>query len=410
MTTNSIIDYFLTDFERISQKNNKIIIDGRYFEEDFVPSEIKFRDKEKEAILSNISLFINRNTGNNLFLYGNTGTGKTLMARFINKGINIYSAKKKLKVKVAYINCKQILSDDADYYIFKRIYEELINNNIKSGVRKNDLYENIYRFVIYNDYKLLIILDEVDQIFNKKENTEILYLLLRNYDINFLSRVRLLLISNSPSFISELDQRIKSSFSSIIKIKFSPYNYHQLKDILLDRASKALAPNSISEEDINFIAAKVAKEFSGDARIAINVLRLSATIAYSKNKEKIDEEDIKEAFENIDLNILEDMISILNKTQKRILFALVKKQIEKGDFVSFSELYEEYINVSNNLGLEIIDKSSVYKNLKKIENIFGDFIESKIVSKGKNGINKMIKIISDEENLKKIYYILKEEI
>jgi hypothetical protein len=31
MITNSIIDYFLADFEKISNKNKNIIVDGRYF-------------------------------------------------------------------------------------------------------------------------------------------------------------------------------------------------------------------------------------------------------------------------------------------------------------------------------------------------------------------------------------------
>jgi len=410
MITNSIIDYFLADFEKISNKNKNIIVDGRYFEEDFIPYEIKFRDKEKEIILSNINLFLNRNTGSNLFLYGTTGTGKTLIARYLNKGISFYSAKNKLKVKVAYINCKQILSDDVDYYIFKRIYEELASINIKSGFRKNDIYENIYKFIINNDYKLIIILDEVDNIFRKSENTEILYLLLRNYDINFLNRIRLILISNSPSFISQLDQRVKSSFSSIIQVKFSPYNYYELREILKDRTIKALEFGSISEEDINYISARVSKEFSGDARIAINVLRLSATIAYNKNKEKIDREDIDEAFSSVDLNILESIVSTLNKTQKLILLALIKEQIKKEDFVTFNNLYEEYINLSNNFGISILDKMIVYKNLKKIESIFGELIETKIISNGKKGVNKVLKIISDVDNLKKIYEKIKKDI
>ena len=410
MMTHSIIDYFLSDFEKISNKNKSLIVDGRYFEEDFVPYEIKFRDKEKEIILSNINLFLNRNAGSNLFLYGTTGTGKTLMARYLSKGISFYSAKNKLKVRVAYINCKQILSDDVDYYIFKKIYEELANTNIKSGVRKNDIYENIYKFIVNNDYKLIIILDEVDSIFRKLENTEILYLLLRNYDINFLSRIRIIFISNSPSFISQLDQRIKSSFSSIIQVKFSPYNYYELREILKDRTIKALKPGSISEEDINYISARVSKEFFGDARIAINVLRLSAIIAYNKNKEKIDKDDIDEAFSSVDLNILESIVSTLNKTQKIILLALIKEQIKKEDFVTFNNLYEEYVNLSSSFGISILDKTAVYKNLKKIEGIFGELIESKIISNGKNGVNKVLKIISDVDNLKKIYEKIKKDI
>jgi Cdc6-like AAA superfamily ATPase len=154
-----------------------------------------------------------------------------------------------------------------------------------------------------------------------------------------------------------------------------------LREILKDRAIKALKPGSISEEDINYISARVSKEFFGDARIAINVLRISAIIAYNKNKEKIDKDDIDEAFSSVDLNILESIVSTLNKTQKIILLALIKEQIKKEDFVTFNNLYEEYVNLSSSFGISVLDKTTVYKNLKKIESIFGELIESKKWSK-----------------------------
>jgi len=59
------------------------------------------------------------------------------------------------------------------------------------------------------------------------------------------------------------------------------------------------------------------------------------------------------------------MVSTLNKTQKLILLALIKEQIKNKDFVTFNNLYEEYINLSNNFGISILDKTVVYKNLKK---------------------------------------------
>jgi hypothetical protein len=92
------------------------------------------------------------------------------------------------------------------------------------------------------------------------------------------------------------------------------------------------------------------------------------------------------------------------------LLALIKEQIKKEDFVTFNNLYEEYVNLSSSFGISILDKTAVYKNLKKIEGIFGELIESKIISNGKNGVNKVLKIISDVDNLKKIYEKIKKDI
>ncbi|BBL45182.1 ORC1-type DNA replication protein 1 [Nanobdella aerobiophila] len=409
MNTSSIINYFISDFDKYISKRRSIIQDSRYLDEEYVPNEIRFRDTQKEMILYNIGEFINSNAGNNLFLYGSTGAGKTLIARFINKGINGLAIQRKLRLKVSYINCKLISSKDIDYYIFKRIYEDLTDINLKSGIRKQEIHENIYRYLESSDKKLIIILDEADFILNNN-SSDLLYLLLRNYDINIYNRIKFVFVANSISFMNDVDQRVKSSLSSTLYIHFTPYNYYELKEILKERAKNALYENSISEENINYIAAKIAKN-SGDARVGINILKMSAEIAASKNKERIDREDIDEAFENVELDIINSIIYSLNKNQRIILLSLLDRQISnKGEFVTFTELYEEYIKNIDKFGMKPLDKTTVYKNLKTIELVLGNLVETSVVSKGREGYKKIIKVIADEENLIKMDNKIRKEI
>ncbi|MGB9674779.1 MAG: Cdc6/Cdc18 family protein, partial [Nanopusillaceae archaeon] len=362
MTTNSIIDYFLSDFNKYIDKKSKIIKDSRYFNEEYIPEDIKFRDTQKEMIFFNIGQFIKFGMGSNMFLYGSTGTGKTTLVKILNNGLNTISIRNKIKLKVAYVNCKFISSKDTDYYLFKRIYESITNTFVKTGERKQELIERVFRFVSENDNKLLIILDEADHILNRENISELLYILLRNSDNN----IKLIFVSNNITFVNSIDPRVRSSLSSMYFVNFPPYDYYQLKEILKDRAEKALVPSSISEEGINFIAARVAKT-SGDARVAINILKLSAMIVSAKGKEKIEIEDIKEAFENIDLDIIKSVVYQLNRNQKIILFSLISRQLKSdNDYVTFSELYEEYVKNMEKLGLEPLDRTTVYKNLKTI--------------------------------------------
>ncbi len=408
MVENTIFNYFSSTFSKYLSRNS-IIKDYRYLDENFVPSDIKHRDRQKEIALSSIGDFISNNKVTNLFLYGSTGTGKTLLARFVSFGVKGYALKNKLKIKVSYINCRTILSNESEYYILKKIYEDLTNINIKTGISKVDILDNIKKFLKENQYKLILILDEVDFLFSKKNIDMLLYILLRNYDLDIYDKVLLMFISNNITFIDDLDSRVKSSLSSVYKLLFPPYNYPELKDILLERAKLALKENSYNEEIINYIAARVTKS-SGDARVAINVLKLAASIASSKNRSYISLEDVEEAFNNLEMDILDSIIYSLNKTQKLIVLSIISEQLKAQDYVSFSEIYEKYVKIADSLGYKPLDKNTIYKNLRVIELIFGNLMDFKTVSLGKGGYKMLVKILVEDEKLIKMSETIRNSI
>lgn len=407
MTNSKIYEFFISDFEKIKNKKH-LIKNPLFFSDDFIPNEIKFREEQKNKIIFSTSYFIKGVKNNNLFLIGATGTGKTLLMKYISKGLSIYLMKEKYKTEIVYVNCKMINSKEKDYYILLKIYEKLLNNKLKTGLKRIDILEGIRRFLNDEGYKIILILDEGDFLF--KDNPDFLYDLLRNEEQSDQKNIMSIIISNNVSFLDNIDQRIRSSLSSVMKIKFPPYDSLQLFEILKERAINGLTEGSINEELLKYISAKVAKEFGGDARVAINILKNSALIAESKGKEKIEKEDIEESIENADFNIISTILDILNRNQKIILLSLLLKQADKKDFVSTEELYEEYLKLSEKLGDKPLDYNTVYKYMKTIELVLGNYIEVYSVSKGKNGLKKIYRILIDEGKIIKIIKEIEKDI
>jgi len=411
MTSSKIIDFFIKDIELL-KKEKSIVKNERVLTEDFVPEKIYFREEQLEVSLAAIKRFLQAKRGPNLIFYGNTGTGKTLVARYIATLLKMLNLKEKLNVRVSYVNCKSFFTKEADYYIIGKIYSDITGDRFKRGKKKYETFENLLEYINDRDLKVVIFLDEFDSLFNKKNTEDLLYALLRDFDISYNNRILLVMITNNITFINDLDPRVKSSFSSFVKVPFKPYDARELSKILYDRAMLAFEEDAIDNSLINYIAAKVAKLYLGDARVAINVLRLSALIAESKGLNKITKECIDEAFDNIDFDVLKSLVLSLNTTQKVLLLSLIENSFNKReDYISYEELYHSYVEMSSRLFLTPLSRIAAYKNMRNLEMILGNFLDVRTVSEGKKGgYKKVYKLLLDEETMKKLYDLLKNNI
>jgi cell division control protein 6 len=72
---------------------------------------------------------------------------------------------------------------------------------------------------------------------------------------------------------------------------FNPYKVEQLQKILIDRARVAFNDGAIDGAAINLCAAMAGKE-NGDARKAIDLLRVAAEIAEREKADKVEEKQI----------------------------------------------------------------------------------------------------------------------
>ncbi|AAR38911.1 NEQ057 [Nanoarchaeum equitans Kin4-M] len=333
------------------------------FSEAYVPSKILHRDDEISLIYTAISPIKQGEKPLNIFIYGQTGTGKTLVTKYVLSKIGDY----------IYINCKFA-------GITKRIESFIREFSLQLG---QDFYDLTDVIQYIRDKKLIIVFDEVDQL-SKDLGDEILYTFTRAP-----GNIGIIGISNNIFFVDRLDPRVRSSLSEL-EILFKPYNALQLRDILLERAKEGLYENSYDLAAISYIAAVTAREY-GDARRAINLLRLAGEIAERKGKNKIELEDAKEAIELEEKDKVKFVIESLPLQSKLVLKSIAelkdttlgkayelyyRKSLEKSVTPITFRRFVEIVNDLETLGLVSIDFALLNgKRVRKVKT----FISPKII-------------------------------
>ena len=91
-------------------------------------------------------------------------------------------------------------------------------------------------------------------------------------------------------FTEFLDPRVKSSLGEENMI-FPPYNAGELQDILNQRVGIALKTDTIDEDVVPLCSALAAQEH-GDARRALDLLRMSAELAERSKSLRISKADL----------------------------------------------------------------------------------------------------------------------
>ena len=187
----------------------------------------------------------------------------------------------------------------------------------------------------------IVILDEVDQV----ENERILY------DFAREEKIALVMIANKETALYNVDERIRSSLEGTREIQFPAYDTDEIVDILLDRRKWGLRKEAIGRAQLKKIAARA----DGDARIAINALRIAAEEAEEADSEEIKSSIIDEALPEAEKQNKSKSIEKLNDHQE-VLYEI----IEDEESISPGDLYEKY--------REEVDEPKVERTLRKYLN------------------------------------------
>ncbi len=325
--------------ESMYEVQNKIIRNLSVLEEHFIPSRLLHREGQLEVIRDDLQPLINKRGMRNIFLYGKPGTGKTCMSRYA-----VEELKKHTSVRSCYVNCWHNSSRFRVLYsILEKMGEALAIH--RKGIPTDELLD-ILRNRLKASY-CIVILDELDKI----EEESILY------DLTEMERIGLILIANNPEVFFDIDPRIRSRLMAMDNIEFPSYTTVELVDILKDRAELGLLPNVIERRHLESIAEMAA----GDARIAIDVLRIAAEDAENRDIEKIDERLIAKAIPKIREKDIEKAKSALNDHQK-ILLEIVKS---KGN-AKATDIYDGYEKKITESGIKAANERTLRKYMETL--------------------------------------------
>ena len=230
---------------------------------------------------------------------------------------------------------------------------------------------------------LVIVLDEIDKLV-KKSGDDTLYNLTRiNSDLK-TSKVCIIGISNDLSFKDFLDPRVLSSLSEE-EIVFPPYNAPQLCDILQQRADGAFIEGSLDDGVIPLCAALAAQEH-GDARRALDLLRISGELAERESADEVGERHVKMAQAKIETDSMIECISTLPTQSKVVLYSMILlEQLGQMIFTS-GEVCRVYQEVATALDLDVLTNRRITDLISEL-NMLG-VINTRVVSRGRYGRTK----------------------
>ena len=203
-------------------------------------------------------------------------------------------------------------------------------------------------------------------------------------------------VSNDLRFANDLDPRIKSSLAEE-DLNFPSYNALQLQDILLERSKGAFKDGSISEGVIEKCAAYAAREH-GDARRALDLLRVAGELAERKNDLKVDIVHIDEAESKIENDLVVEVINTLPKQSQLTLLAIFDLYEKKGNEKFFTgDVYEVYMNLCIKCGLKPLTQRRLSDLIAELDML--GIINAKVISKGRYGRTKEIGLAMPQSSI-----------
>lgn len=394
----------LNDFFQSYLQKDPLFTNKKVLQSNYTPEKIIHREKQIEEIASILAPSLRLEKPSNLFIYGKTGTGKTCVVKYVTKQMQDVAEKNELKLKIIYVNCKSQRVADTEYRLVAQLIRELGGEIPTTGLPTKDVYEFFIKMVEDQKILLILILDEIDQLV-KKIGDEILYTLTSmNSEIN-KSEVSIIGISNDLQFMSYLDARVKSRLAEE-EILFPPYNAIQLQKILKQRAKISFKEEALEEGLIEKCAAYAAREH-GDARRALELLRVAGELAErdSQNKVTISHLDIAE--EKIDKDRMLEAIKINPKQFQLALHSILKlKQNNNGDGIFTGEVYEIYKEASKRCGLRPLTQRRVSDIIAELDML--GIVQTKVVSKGRYGRTREICVDLPSSTIEEITKILNQ--
>lgn len=380
-------------------QNKKVLQPNHY------PQKILHRQKQIEEIAKTLAPALKLERPSNIFVYGKPGTGKTLCTKHVGKELIEFSRHKKKPLKTLYINCKLRKVSDTEYRMLAYMISQLGFKVPATGLPTDDLYNTFFNLIDKQKQLILIFLDEIDQLV-KKSGDDMLYNLTRINTELEKSQITIIGISNDLRFAELLDARVKSSLSEEETI-FPPYNALELQDILHARAVKAFKPGTLEEGVIQKIAAIAAQGY-GDARKAIELLRVSGEIAERENKRKVTLEHVDKAEQKIEHDTIIQTIKAQPKQSQAILYSmLLLDQTHSKAFVT-GDVYDVYKNLCDRIGLRPLTQRRVSDMIAEFD-VLG-VITARVVSKGRYGRTRDITIGLNHRLKKELLKLLAKEL
>ena len=382
-------------FDRLVQEE-QIFKNREALASTYIPPEFPHRDNEINDVANILKPALYGARPSNILIYGQTGTGKTAVAKFICKQIVSKAEAEGKKIHTAYINCKQT---NTPYGILTNIgktysndWEDKVPN---AGWRIDKVYSALKEKADEDGGIAIVILDEIDTLVSKSGDDILYHLTGLNSDLNN-SKISLIGISNDTKFTSWLDPRVKSRMGEE-SLTFAPYNALQIENILVQRAKMAFHEGAVDPLVLSYCSSRAALEH-GDARKALDLLRISAEIAEREGKEIVTVEYVSKAENVMEHDLVRSLISTLPLQPKVTLASIILNRGSKENGQQTTgEVYNTYSLICKRFEVEQLTQRRIGHIISELD--MQGLINAKVVSLGRQGRTRYISLSIEQSQI-----------
>lgn len=358
--------------------------DREVLRHDYLPDRLPHREEQIRKLGETVAPVLKGARCSNVFIYGKTGTGKTAVTKYVLCHLESKAKEFGAPVKFCYVNCRMAGSD---YRVLANLSQNVGVSVPFTGLSVGEVFDRLREGVDLSRVIYIVVLDEADALV-KLRGVSLLYELTRINESLRYSKVTLIGISNDLRLKEFLDPRVLSSLSEE-EIVFRPYDAAELKNILSERASAGFVDNSLSDSALGLCAALAAAEH-GDARRALDLLRVAGEVAERRGVKVVTEEHVREAEKHIEHNRVFEALQNLTLHSKLVVLGVYHICKTNTHGATTGEIFEVYAELCVELGVTPLTQRRLSALVNELD-VMG-IANAKVVSMGRYGRTKKIRL------------------
>jgi len=330
----SIEDMLLEFDDQEGLIRDRALLDPNYVVEE---DRIVGRDEQLQEVTKMLRVALGDNRPPNLFLYGPSGTGKSLITKAVCHNISRICESRDIKFGTIEVNCQDL--DTLGIAVYELVQQAADAAGVpvevpKHGVATKEKWDELYRIVNKHFDSVVFVLDELDMLVGRRDKQEpafsrLLYQLSRagaNDELN--AYISVVAISNDTKMMESVGSRAVSSFTPE-DVHFDDYDANQLQAIL--RRRQDAFHDDVVDDDVIPLAAAFAAQTHGDARKAIDLMRVAGELAEREGDTRVREKHVRTAQEKVEKNRVLEVVRGISTQKKLCLYATAAVASQTGD-------------------------------------------------------------------------------
>ena len=362
----------------------KLFKDREVLRHDYIPEKLPHREEQIRVLGQAVAPILKDARCSNIFIYGKTGTGKTAVTKYVLSHLERKAKEYGAPVKFCYVNCRMTGSE---YRVYASLSQSLGLSIPFTGLSVGEVFDRFRNGLDTSRTIFIVVLDEIDALI-KERGDGLLYELTRINEAMHKSKLAIIGISNDLRLKEFLDPRVFSSLSEE-EMVFRPYDASEIRNILLERSKLSFYEGGLSEAALSICSALAAAEH-GDARRALDLLRVAGEIAERQGSAVIMEEHVREAEKHIEHNKVVEALKNSTLHSKLVVLSVYHLSKASGGSATTGEIYDVYNELCGEIGTNLLTQRRLGTLVNELDAM--GLLNSKVVSMGRYGRTKKIRL------------------